>query len=126
MDDLEVRRHLPGNLPQLFAGDGDDPAERTLSVPLPDGDVVWPDPGYPQRQLLMRPAFWLSDEPVHGELWGRLRGAHHQSGLWPLLMDETDQPWAAGQIAPEPVSDIDNYAPQAFMSEVWADWAEQA
>jgi hypothetical protein len=122
MDDLEVRR-LPDHLPQLFA---DDDVERTLPVTLPPGDVVWPDPGYPQRQLLQRPALWLSDDPVNGELWAAVRAGHAGSGLWPLLLDETDQPWAAGQIAPEPVLEIDNYHSGAFMSEVWADWAEQA
>ena len=133
MDDVEIRRHLPGNLPQLFAdgADGAGPgadgaAGRTLSVSLPEGDVVWPDPGYPQRQSLMRPAFWLSDEPVHGELWGRLRAEHSRSGLWPLLLDETDQPWASGQIAPEPVAEIGHFSPDAFLYEVWADWAELA
>src|SRR5690606_29136349 len=125
MDDVEVR-HLPGDLPQLFDGGVEDAAGRTLSVPLPDGDLVWPDPGYPQRRPLLRPAFWLSDDPVHGELWCRLRAEHPRSGLWPLLMDETDQPWASGQIAPEPASEIGNYHPEAFMSEVWADWAAQA
>ncbi|RFS81141.1 DUF4253 domain-containing protein [Actinomadura spongiicola] len=134
MDDLEVRR-LPGDLARLFdpSGRGDglggravDAAERTLSVPLPEGDLVWPDPGYPQRLLPLRPAFWLSEEPVHGELWAGLRAEHARSGLWPLLMDETDQPWASGQIAPEPVVEVGNYVPHAFMSEVWSDWAEQA
>ncbi|WP_395108196.1 DUF4253 domain-containing protein [Actinomadura sp. SCN-SB] len=123
MDDLELRLDLPGNLPQLFA---DASVERTLPVALPAGDVVWPDPGYPQHQFVRRPAFWVSDEPVDGELWARLRAEHGTSGLWPLLLDESDQPWAAGQVAPEPVSDIANYAPGAFMHEVWADWAEQA
>ncbi|MFI0412030.1 DUF4253 domain-containing protein [Actinomadura sp. 3N508] len=125
MDDVEVRR-LPGDLPQLFDPSRDGDVERTLSVPLPEGDLVWPDPGYPQRRPLLRPAFWLSDEPVRGELWGRLRAEHARSGLWPLLMDESDQPWASGQIAPEPVEEIGNYVPQAFMSEVWSDWAELA
>ncbi|TDC45729.1 DUF4253 domain-containing protein [Actinomadura sp. KC345] len=128
MDDVEVR-HLPGDLPRLF-DDGDGgfggAAERTLSVPLPEGDLIWPDPGYPQRRQLLRPAFWLSDEPVPGEVWCELRAEHPRSGLWPLLMDETDQPWASGQIAPEPVSEIGNYLPHAFMSEVWADWSERA
>ena len=126
MDDVEVR-HLPGDLPQLFDdGVGDDVGGRTLSAPLPDGDLVWPDPGYPQRRPLLRPAFWLSDDPVRGDLWAALRAEHPSSGLWPLLMDENDQPWAAGQIAPEPVSEIANYHPHAFMYEVWADFAEQA
>ncbi|TDB87813.1 DUF4253 domain-containing protein [Actinomadura sp. KC216] len=125
MDDVEVRR-LPGDLPQLFDPSRDGDVERTLSVPLPEGDLVWPDPGYPQRRPLLRPAFWLSDEPVRGELWGRLRAEHARSGLWPLLMDESDQPWASGQIAPEPVAEIGDYVPQAFMSEVWSDWSELA
>ncbi|GAA3984158.1 DUF4253 domain-containing protein [Actinomadura viridis] len=123
MDDLELRLDLPGDLPQLFA---DATVERTLPVGLPDGEVVWPDPGYPQHQAVLRPAFWISDEPVGGELWARLRARHPESGLWPLLLDETDQPWAAGQVAPEPVADVANYAPGAFMYEVWGDWSEQA
>lgn len=123
MDDLDLRRHLPGDLSQLFA---DDAVGRALSVTLPAGDVVWPDPGYPQRQLLMRPAFWVSDEPVTADLWPRVRAEHEASGLWPLLLDDSDQPWAAGQVAPEPVADVGNYAPAAFMYEVWADWADQA
>ncbi|GAA4241306.1 DUF4253 domain-containing protein [Actinomadura meridiana] len=123
MDDVEVR-HLPGDLPRLFGPPG--PAERTLSTSLPAGDLVWPDPGYPQRSQVLRPAFWLSEEPAPGGLWAGLRAEHDRSGLWPLLMDETDQPWASGQIAPEPVAEVENYVPQAFMSEVWSDWAEQA
>ncbi|GAA4088874.1 MULTISPECIES: DUF4253 domain-containing protein [Actinomadura] len=124
MDDLDELRHqLPGGLAQLFA---DPSVERSLSTPLPDGDVVWPDPGYPQRQFVRRPAFWVSDDPVSGELWARLRAEHPVSGLWPLLMDESAQPWAAGQVAPEPVEEIANYAPDAFMYEVWSDWVEQA
>jgi hypothetical protein len=123
MDDLELRLDLPDNLPQLFPGTA---AGRTLPLTLPSGNVVWPDPGYPQHQFLRRPAFWVSDEPVGGELWARVRAEHGASGLWPLLLDESDQPWAAGQVAPEPVTDIGNYAPGAFMHEVWIDWAEQA
>ncbi|MFC4913620.1 DUF4253 domain-containing protein [Actinomadura gamaensis] len=121
--DLDLRERLPGDLPKLFPDDG---AERSLSVALPPGDVVWPDPGYPQRQLVRRPAFWVSDDPVTGELWSRLRAEHPRSGLWPVLLDESDQPWAAGQVAPEPVAEIGNYAPAAFMYEVWSDFAEQA
>ncbi|MCP2340908.1 DUF4253 domain-containing protein [Actinomadura rupiterrae] len=121
--DLDLRERLPGDLPKLFPDGG---AERALSAELPPGDVVWPDPGYPQRQFVRRPAFWVSDDPVTGEVWSRVRAEHHRSGLWPVLLDESDQPWAAGQVAPEPVADIGNYAPAAFMYEVWSDFAEQA
>lgn len=120
MDDHD-RRRLPAALRQLFADGG---AGRMLPYALPPGSVVWPDPGYTQHQTAKRPALWLSDEPVTGELWSRLRTEHRRSGLWPLLLDDTAQPWSAGQIAPEPVADIANYDPAAFMAEVWADWLE--
>ncbi|WP_433324085.1 DUF4253 domain-containing protein [Spirillospora sp. CA-294931] len=123
MDDLELRHGLPDDLPQLFA---EPTAGRALSVGLPAGDVVWPDPGYRQNRLTTRPAFWLTDDPVPPDLWPRLRAEHPGSGLWPLLMDESDQPWAAGQIAPEPLADIAAFEPTAFMYEVWTEWAEQA
>src|SRR5512139_536924 len=118
MDDYE-RRRLPAGLRQLFADGG---AGRVLATPLPAGSVVWPDPGYLQREPAKRPAFWLSDEPATGELWARLRAEHDRSGLWPVLLDDSTQPWSAGQIAPEPVADIGNYDPAAFMAEVWADF----
>ena len=66
----------------------------------------------------------MSDGPVTGGLWARLRAAHPDSGLWPVLLDDTAQPWSAGQIAPEPVTEIDGYDPAAFMAEVWVGWAE--
>lgn len=122
MDDHERGRALPPALRPLFPDGG---AGRALSTPLPAGSVVWPDPDYPQRQTIRRPAFWLSDGPVPGDLWERLAAEHQRSGLWPLLLDESAQPWAAGQVAPEPPSEITAYDPVAFMSEVWSDWAEQ-
>jgi hypothetical protein len=116
MDDPE---RLPPGVDELFADDG---AGRALSVTLPTGSVVWPDPGYPQHQTAKRPAFWMSDTPVTGRLWARLRAEHPTSGLWPVLLDDAAQPWSAGQIAPEPVAEIGNYDPAAFMAEVWAEW----
>ena len=110
---------LPGDLHRLFTDGG---AERRLSVALPPGAVVWPDPGYAQRYPARRPALWLSDGPVTGELWARLRADHAASGLWPLLLEDSTQPWSAGQIAPEPVTEIGHYDPAAFMAEVWSDW----
>jgi hypothetical protein len=118
MDDLE---RLPAGVDELFP---DGAASCALSVTLPSGYVIWPDPGYPQHEPAKRPAFWMSDAPVTGELWARLRAEHPASGLWPLLMDDSAQPWSAGQIAPEPVEEIDNYDSAAFMSEVWSEWPE--
>ncbi|HEY3688520.1 MAG TPA: DUF4253 domain-containing protein [Streptosporangiaceae bacterium] len=110
---------LPGDVHRLFPDGGDG---RRLSVALPPGTVVWPDPGYTQRSAQRRPALWLSDAPVTGELWARLRADHPASGLWPVLLEDSNQPWSAGQIAPEPASEIDFYDPAAFMAEVWSDW----
>ncbi|HEY7484172.1 MAG TPA: DUF4253 domain-containing protein [Streptosporangiaceae bacterium] len=110
--------HLPAELCQLFADGG---PGRTLSVPLPPGSVVWPDPGYRQHRVPRRPALWVSDEPASPSLWAGVRAEHGRSGLWPVLLDDSTQPWSAGQIAPEPVTDIGTYDAGAFMAEVWAD-----
>jgi hypothetical protein len=111
---------MPADLRELFADGG---TGRTFTVPLPPGSVVWPDPGYRQHQAPRRPAFWVSDEPVPPGLWTDLRAQHHRSGLWPVLLDDSTQPWSAGQVAPEPVTEIGHYDPAAFMTEVWDDRA---
>lgn len=118
MDDHE---RLPPGVAELFADGG---IGRSLSVSLPDGSVVWPDPGYPQHGPVKRPAFWISDDPAPPGLWARLRAEHASSGLWPVMFEDVAQPWSAGQIAPEPVAEIDLYDPAAFMAEVWADWVD--
>ena len=124
MDECD-RRQLPPELRLLFADDG---VGRVLPTDLPEGAVVWPDPSFarfPSRSP-SRPAFWLSDEPVSGELWAKLRAAHPESGLWPLLLEDSMQPWSAGQIAPDNPALIDNFEAGAFMAEVWSDWLAQA
>ncbi|MFF5208920.1 DUF4253 domain-containing protein [Streptosporangium sp. NPDC000396] len=110
-------------LGQLFVDGGEG---RTLSTQLPPGDVVWPDPGYARFIIDNRPAFWLSDVAVPGELWAGLRAEHERSGLWPVLLEDSVQPWSTGQIAPDAVTEIDNYHVAAFMAEVWSDWIEKA
>ncbi|GAA3834440.1 DUF4253 domain-containing protein [Sphaerisporangium flaviroseum] len=122
MDDCE-RRQLPPAVCRLFADGG---RGRTLAVELPAGAVVWPDPTYAQIQPHRRPAFWLSQAPVTGSLWARLREEHASSGLWPVLLEESVQPWSVGQIAPDVAAEIDNYSVDAFMAEVWSDWIERA
>jgi hypothetical protein len=94
---------------------------KSLSVTLPPGELVWPDLAFPQCTPPAGPAFWISDDPAPPRLWSRLRAEHARSGLWPVLLDDSTQPWTAGQIAPEPVTDIDTYDPAAFLAEVWAD-----
>jgi hypothetical protein len=118
MDDLEP---LTAGVDELLPGHALDPS---LSVSLPSGYVVWPDPGFPQHQTVTGPAFWMTDGPVPPVLWARLHAAHPDSGLWPVLLDDTAQPWSAGQIAPEPVAEIADYDPAAFVAEVWSEWIE--
>jgi Domain of unknown function (DUF4253) len=110
---------LPDDLASLFADGG---IGRTLSAPPPPGSVVWPDPGYHQHQPAKCPAFWLSDEPVTAADWARFQAEHPASGLWPVLLDDSAQPWSDGQVAPEPCEEIDEYDPAEFMAEVWTDW----
>lgn len=119
MDDHDLQeRTLPADLRRLFADSG---SGRMLSVPLPPGSVVWPDPGYRQHVPHRRPALWVSDEPAPTGLWADLRAEHARSGLWPMLLDDSTQPWSAGQVAPEPITEIGQYDPAAFMAEVWDD-----
>ncbi|GAA5042949.1 hypothetical protein HNP84_002069 [Thermocatellispora tengchongensis] len=113
---------LPEDLRRLFADGG---IGRSLPLRLPPGGVVWPDPGYAPHLTYDRPAFWMSDEPVSAALWAELRARHPESGLWPVLLEETMQPWSAGQIAPDTPDEVSNYNPALFMAEVWDDWIEQ-
>jgi hypothetical protein len=118
MDDLE---RLMAGVDELFPGHA---LDESLSVTLPSGYAVWPDPGFPQHRPAEQPAFWMSEEPVTGDVWARFRAGHASSGLWPVLLDDSAQPWSAGQIAPEPVDEIAAYDPAAFMAEVWTEWHE--
>ncbi|WP_283137662.1 DUF4253 domain-containing protein [Rhizohabitans arisaemae] len=118
MDEGERRSALPENLHELFPDGG---GGRVLRVGLPEGSLVWPDVNYPQHQIPDRPAYWVSEDRATGALWARLRAEHPRSGLWPLLLDDSAQAWSTGQIAPEPVKEIDNYDAGAFLAEVWTD-----
>lgn len=125
MDDHRRRTGLPAGLSALFGGDSArTPDTLALSEPLPDGMLVWPDASFPQRRTPTGPAFWVSDDPMPAQVWSALRAEHHRSGLWPVLLDDSTQPWSAGLVAPEAASDIDDYDPAAFMAEVWADYIE--
>lgn len=113
---------LPRELGRLFADGG---RGRSLSVALPPGDVVWPDPGYTGQGRAARPAFWMSDDPVPADDWRRLRAEHRRSGLWPLLLDESAQPWSVGQVVPDEPVQIDHFTAEGFMTEVWQEWVAQ-
>ncbi|GGO80349.1 DUF4253 domain-containing protein [Nonomuraea cavernae] len=113
---------LPRELCRLFADGG---RGRTLSVALPEGEAVWPDPGYTSQGEASRPAFWMSDEPATGAEWARFRAEHPRSGLWPVLLDESAQPWSVGQVVPDDAALIGHFTAEGFMAEVWQEWVAQ-
>ncbi|MFI6496744.1 DUF4253 domain-containing protein [Nonomuraea typhae] len=111
---------LPQELRELFADGG---MGRRLALAMPGGELVWPDPGFTQQAV--RPAFWMSDEPVTGPEWAAFRAEHARSGLWPVLLDESAQPWAAGQVVPDDATQIEHFTAEGFMAEVWQEWVAQ-
>lgn len=113
---------LPRELCRLFADGG---RGRSLSIGLPEGAVVWPDPGYTGQGQAARPAFWLSDEPVSAQEWRRFRAEHRHSGLWPILLDESAQPWSVGQVVPDEPMLIEHFTAEGFMTEVWQEWVSK-
>jgi hypothetical protein len=113
---------LPGELGRLFADGG---RGRGLSVALPPGEVIWPDPGYTGQGEPARPAFWMSHAPATGDDWRRLRAEHPRSGLWPVMLDESAQPWSIGQVIPDDPIQIDHFTAEGFMAEVWEEWVAQ-
>jgi hypothetical protein len=115
---------LPAELARLFVDGG---AVRTLPVALPAGRLVLPS--HHGGDTGDTPAYWLSDQPAPAALWSRLHGAHPQSGLWPLLLEglesEPARPWVAGEVSPQPASEINRHDAAAFLASVWADWAQE-
>jgi hypothetical protein len=98
---------------------GSDPADWSLSVPLPAGRIVLDEEDSGQV-----PSLWLSDEPAPLELWARLRAEHPRSGLWPLLLDslrfEAERPWACGELVPRRMSDPSTHVPGDLLAGWWS------
>jgi hypothetical protein len=122
MADTDHAPKLPEALAALFADGG---SGRALSIALPAGRLVWPDPRDRARtNTVTRPAYWLSDGSVTATLWARLRAEHGRSGLWPLLLEGLDaepaRPWLVGEVDPEPVSNIDEQDAAEFFAKRWA------
>ncbi|NUT45564.1 MAG: DUF4253 domain-containing protein [Thermoactinospora sp.] len=106
---------LTPELRQLFADGG---KGRTLPAVLPEGELLCTEDE--------RPAFWISFDPSPPGLWSAMRAAHRRSGLWPLLLEETHQPWSAARVVPDDPAMIDHFTAEGFMAEVWQEWVAQA
>ncbi len=100
----------------------------SLSVPLPAGRIVHAEEGRGE------PAFWLSEEaPVPG-LWRRLRLAHGESGLWPVLLqdkmtwsgDQESRPWSSGEVYLEHITDPADHDAADVLAGWWRAYAKGA
>ena len=106
---------LPPPLRSLFRDRGRH--GRRLDVVLPPGRVIDSlDKGWP--------ALWLSDGPAPARLWARLRAAHRDSGLWPLILDglrgDEARPWANGELTPRRMSSPGTHDAEALLARMWA------
>jgi hypothetical protein len=114
---------LPPGFDLLFSGE-QEAARRVLDVDLPPGRLV--EPQEEEGGARNAPAYWLSDEPADPELWARLRQAHTRSGLWPVfakpLNRREHRPWAAGEVSPQPVTDIRRVSAGDVLAGLWAAW----
>lgn len=99
---------------------------------LPPGRLVladagdWTPPGLEGTALL-----WVSDAPVHdaADLWARLRGAHAQTGLVPLLLEHDDDlpnAWVGRWSFPEAAEVLDAVDPESALRSLWDDLQDDA
>jgi hypothetical protein len=113
---------LPPVFDLLFNSD-EAAAGRVLEVDLPPGRLVEPRD---EEDAWDGPAYWLSDGPASPDLWVRLRQAHARSGLWPVFANPLDfqdeRPWVAGEVSPQPVSDIGRVRGDQVLAAFWRAW----
>ncbi|MFB6725647.1 DUF4253 domain-containing protein [Kribbella sp. NPDC056345] len=91
-----------------------------LPADLPPGSPIGPEDGPPTA--------WLSDDEWDSDLHRRLLADFPRTGWYPVLVDERAvDSWTEGELAPQPVAEIDRYDAAAVMAELWAEnVAEQA
>jgi hypothetical protein len=110
---------LPPGFGLLFNNE-EEAARRALDVDLPPGRLVEPQS---EEDAWDGPAYWLSDEPAGPDLWVRLRRAHARSGLWPVFANplrfRVDRPWAAGEVSPQSVGEIDRVSAGDVLAGLW-------
>ncbi|GAA2331280.1 DUF4253 domain-containing protein [Saccharopolyspora halophila] len=91
-----------------------------LPVELPPGEVLTE-----QTALTGDPAplCWISHEAPEPRLVAALRGGHRRSGLWPLLLCDSDETYGerctVGVVPPEPLDHIDRWRVFDVMQRIW-------
>jgi hypothetical protein len=96
-------------------------ADLVAAVPgLPAGRLVAPA-GYPGAE----PLLWVSTGRAVPGSWARLAAAHHETGLWPVLLEGlqesgVERPWLEGEFAPAPWHPLDGGELEAFLAEDFA------
>ena len=90
------------------------------SVPLPPGEILTDQsPGQGEPAALC----WISDEPPSPHLLKALRADHEHTGLWPLLLCDSNEVYGdrctVGIVPPEPPDHIERWHAADVMSRIW-------
>ena len=104
----------PADLPAVFGiGSG-------LSTELPPGEILT------ERMSMAAyptPLCWISLDTPGPQLAAALRAEHRRSGLWPLLLCDSDETFGerctVGVTAPEPLEHIDRWRVYDVMVRIW-------
>lgn len=94
-----------------------------VTAELPAGEVLTDQSTRTGSSSAARPLCWISDEPPSPRLIARLRGEHHRTGLWPLLLcDDTEvygERCTVGVVPPEPLEHIEKWSAHDVMQRIW-------
>ncbi|GAA2780421.1 DUF4253 domain-containing protein [Saccharopolyspora taberi] len=102
------------DLPAVFGIGG------ALSVPLPPGEILTDQsPGQDEPA----PLCWISTEPPSPHLLAALRTDHERTGLWPLLLCDSNEVYGdrctVGIVPPEPAEHIERWHAADVMARIW-------
>ncbi|MDI2028901.1 DUF4253 domain-containing protein [Saccharopolyspora sp. TS4A08] len=91
-----------------------------VSTELPPGEILTE-----QMSMAVYPAplCWISLDTPGPQLAAALRAEHRRSGLWPLLLCDSDETFGerctVGVVSPEPLEHIDRWRVYDVMARIW-------